>query len=400
MSGVSLGAAGAPRITARLTTIMALACGAIVANLYYAQPLVGPISGALHLPVRLSGLVVTLAQLGYGAGLLLVVPLGDMLENRRLVAITLTVAGLGLAGVALSDSTDTFLVASFVVGFGSVATQVLVPLAAHLAPDAQRGRVIGNVMGGLIAGIMLARPVSSLVAASFGWRTIFYASSLAMLLLALVLRRVLPVWQPKPGPHYGQILASMLRMLRLRTLQRRIAYQMLAFAGFNLFWTAVPLMLASRFGLTQRGIALFALAGAGGALAAPLAGRLADRGLARPVTLAVPVLMAACFLVSRWGFEAGSLLVLGLAAILIDACVQTNQVVSQRVIYELQPHARGRITGVYMALVFVGGAAGSALGSFTVAEGGWPLTALAGAGLGLVSLALVATERPAHTLNT
>ncbi len=373
---------------------MALACGAIVANLYYAQPLVGPISLALHLPVRLSGFVVTLAQLGYGAGLLLVVPLGDMLENRRLVAVTLTVAGLGLAGVALSNSTDTFLLASFVVGFGSVATQVLVPLAAHLAPDAQRGRVIGNVMGGLIAGIMLARPVSSMVAASFGWRTIFCASSVAMLLLALVLRRVLPVWQPKHGPHYGQVLASMLHMLlRLRTLQRRIAYQMLAFAGFNLFWTAVPLMLASRFGLTQRGIALFALAGAGGALAAPLAGRLADRGLQRPVTLAVPVLMAACFLVSRSGYDVGSLLVLGVAAILIDACVQTNQVVSQRVIYELQPHARGRITGVYMALMFVGGACGSALGSFTVAEGGWPLTALAGAGLGLLSLALVATER-------
>ena len=383
---------------------MAIACGVIVANIYYSQPLVGPIGHALRMPVRLSGLIVTLIQLGYAAGLLLVVPLSDVLENRRLVAVALTVAGVGLAGVALSDSATTFLAASFVVGFGSVAAMVLVPLAAHLAPDAQRGRVIGDVMSGLIAGIMLARPVSSLMTASFGWRSIFGVSSAAMLLLALVLRQILPVWQPKRGPHYGQVLASMLHMLlRLRPLQRRIAYQMLAFASFNLFWTASPLMLASRFGLTQRGIALFALAGAGGALAAPLAGRLADRGLARPLTLAVPVVMAACYLVSRWGFEAGSVLLLGLDAIVIDACVQTNHIVSQRVIYELQPQARGRITGIYMAMVFMAGACGSALGSFTVAEGGWPLTALTGAGLGLLSLALALTERPAarpQTLNT
>ena len=374
---------------------MAIACGVIVANIYYSQPLVGPIGHALRMPVRLSGLIVTLIQLGYGAGLLLVVPLSDVLENRRLVAVALTVAGVGLAGVAMSNSAATFLAASFVVGFGSVAAMVLVPLAAHLAPDAQRGRVIGDVMSGLIAGIMLARPVSSMMTASFGWRSIFAVSSVAMLLLALLMRRVLPAWQPEHAPRYGQVLASMLHMLLgLRTLQRRIAYQMLAFASFNLFWTASPLMLAAHFGLTQRGIALFALAGAGGALAAPLAGRLADRGLARPLTLAVPVLMAACFLVSRWGFEVGSVLLLGLDAILIDACVQTNHIVSQRVIYELQPQARGRITGIYMALVFIAGACGSALGSFTIAAGGWPLTALTGAGLGLLALALALTERP------
>ncbi len=387
-----------PGITPRLTAVLAVACGAIISNIYYAQPLVAPISRSLHMPVRLSGLVVTLSQLGFGAGLLLVVPLADLLENRRLVIVMLAVTCLGLAGVALSGSPDTFLLAAFVVGLGSIAAQVLVPLAAHLAPDDQRGRVIGNVMGGLIGGIMLARPLASLLAASFGWRTVFEVSCVGMMVLAVVLRRVLPVRDPgldhpDHRPRYGQLLASMLRMLRLRTLQRRIAYQMLAFAAFNLFWTAIPLMLAERFGLTQRGIALFALAGAGGTLAAPLAGRLADRGLTRQLTFMVPVMMAACFLTTRWAAGAGSLLVLVAASVILDGCVQINQVTSQRVIYALQPQARGRINGIYMAMMFVGGACGSSLGTVTEADGGWALTALAGAGLGLLAFALVLTER-------
>ncbi len=383
--------AGEQAPSGRLIGLLALGCGAIVANLYYAQPLIELIQPAIGLRTGEAGLAVTLTQLGYGVGLILLASLADLVENRRLVLLCMGGSALGLAAVAVSEGPVSFLAASFAVGIGSVATQILVPLAAHLAPDRMRGRVVGNVMGGLIAGIMLARPAASFIAAIAGWRAVFGVAALFMVVLALMFRRRLPHRRPAPGLRYGQILFSMARLLATeRVLQKRALYQALMFAAFNVFWTAVPLLLAHRFGFGQRGIALFALAGAGGALSAPLAGRLADRGLGEATSAVSMAVLTIAFVVAAVAGARGDLVLLALAAIALDAAVQANQVCGQRAVYALAPELRGRLNAVYIACLFAGGATGSALSTVLYAAGGWSLAAIAGAAVGLAALLLFA----------
>ncbi len=383
-----------------LTTLLATACGLIVANLYVAQPLVGPIGASLGMSPAARRLIPTMTQIGYGAGLLLIVPLGDLVENRRLILCALGLAVLALAAAALSTQAVPFLAASLLVGLGSVAAQILVPYAAHMASDATRGRVVGNVMSGLMLGIMLARPVASIVTQALSWHAVFALLAAAMVGLALVLRFALPPRRPEPGPGYGALLASMGRLaLRTPVLQRRAFYHTCLFAAFSLFWTAVPLQLASAYHLSQDGIALFALVGVAGAIAAPLAGRAADRGWTRPATaLAIAAALAALLLgrLGQPGGEGGShvgLAALVAAAVVLDLGVTANNVLGQRAIYQLGGAVRGRLTGLYMATFFVGGAAGSALGGWAFARGGWSLALWLGLALPLPALAGSLTER-------
>jgi predicted MFS family arabinose efflux permease len=376
-----------------LTAVFAAACGIMVANVYYAQPLIAPIGHEFGLPESLTGLIVTITQLGYAAGLLLVVPLGDLVENRRLILTGTGVAILGMLGIAAAPSMPFFLASSFLVGIGSVAAQVLVPFAAHLAPERSRGRVIGNVMAGLLAGIMLARPAASFMAAHFGWRSIFVVSAVLLAAAGALLAATLPERHPNSGLRYPQILRSIGTLIAtLPALRRRIAYQCLIFASFQMFWTAVPLVLAQKFGLSQSGIALFALAGAGGALSAPIAGRAADRGLTRIGTAASILVVIGSFALAGWAGAALVLVALVIAGVTLDSATQFIQILNQRTIYSLAPEARGRINSAYMTIAFTSGAVGSTLGSLTFAYGGWPLTCCAGALMGLVVLTLFATE--------
>ena len=357
-----------------LIALMAVACGLSVAGLYYAQPLAGPIGLGLGLRQAAVGLLVTLAQLGYVAGLILVVPLGDLVENRRLIVLTVASGAAALALAALAPNAQVFLVASLLVGMCSVSAQMLVPVAVHLSRPSARGRVVGEVMSGLLAGILLSRPAASLIDAAFGWRAVFAAAAVAMLALAGVLLRWLPRRQPEADHNYGQLLLSMAGLLRdTPVLQRRAAYQACMFGAFSAFWTTAPLLLAGhayRYG--QAAIALFALAGASGALIAPVAGRLADRGLARPATGGAFVAVALCCILSAFAGESGRVWLLVLAALLLDLGVQTSQVVGQRAIYSHAKEALSRLNGLYIALLFVGGAVGSAAGAALYASGGWP----------------------------
>lgn len=383
-----------PALSHLLTFVMAAACGAMVANLYYSQALIGLIAPALGMNDGTAGLIVTITQAGYGIGLLLVVSLADLVENRRLVLLSLAGVIVGLVTIALATTMPMFLIGSFLAGFASVGAQILVPFAAHIAPESLRGRVIGNIMFGLLTGIMLARPVANIIADLAGWRAVFLTAAVVMLALMAVLARTLPTRQPTSRMHYGHILLSTLRLLRDEPVLRwRTAYQGIAFATFNLFWTAIPLVLAQSFGLGQRGIALFALAGAGGALAAPVAGRLADRGLTTPATgAALAVLVLSCLL-AGWSVAAGFLVVLAGTAIALDAAVQANQVLGQRTVYSLSDEARGRLNAAYMSVVFFCGALGSMLGAWTFHHGGWWTTCLAGAALSGIGLVLFAAER-------
>ena len=389
------GAASHDALGAAQIWVFAVACGLTVANIFYSQPLIGLIGPALGLPAARIGLIVTLTQVGYGIGLLFLVPLSDVLENRRLVVTALCAVALGLLGIALSNSAATFMAASFVVGLFAAATQVLVPFVSHLAPPAARGRVVGNVMSGLLGGVMLARPFSSYIAGTFGWRAVFYISAGMMLSLALVLLRVLPQRRPGTGLAYSRILRSLPRLVsRTAVLRRRGFYQAMMFAAFNIFWTGVPLLLAREFAFGQVGIALFTLAGAAGALAAPLAGRLADRGLTRPATGWALVAAVVAFATALAGGRVHSVALLILGALVLDAAVQLCQVLSLRSIYMLAPESRGRLNGLFIASAFVGGATGSGLAPAIYSLHGWGTLANIGVLFVFAALVLYLSEFP------
>jgi predicted MFS family arabinose efflux permease len=380
-----------------LTFLLAAACGLTAANIYYAQPLAGPIGAALGLSAEATGLIVTLTQIGYGLGLLLIVPLGDLIENRRLTLVLLAIATLALLGAGLSTQPLPFLLSALGIGIGTVAVQVLVPYAAHLAPEAVRGRVVGNVMSGLMLGIMLARPVASFITQISSWHIVFYASAATMLLLAAVLARTLPARMPAGRLRYSELLASMGKLVRTTpVLRRRALYHAGLFAAFSLFWTTTPLLLAgSEFGLSQGEIALFALAGVAGAIAAPITGRVADRGWSRPATGCAMLAVAVAFLMTHIA-EPGSHWALGLlvaAAILLDFGVSANMTLGQRAIFGLGADVRARLNGLYMTTFFLGGAIGSALGGWAYAHGGWMLASRIGFALPVLALGYFATER-------
>ena len=222
-------------ISPAITFACALACGAMVANIYYAQPLIGLIAPELHMPPGAAGLIVTLTQLGYAVGLLFVVPLADRLENRRLILATLVLTAAALVILALVPSATLFLAAAALVGVTSAGVHMVVPFAASLAPAETRGRTIGNVMSGLLAGIMLSRPIASIIAEIAGWRAVFGVAAALMLLLALLLARVLPERRPASGESYARILRSMGQLLlRERALQRRAFYHGIVFTIFTI----------------------------------------------------------------------------------------------------------------------------------------------------------------------
>ncbi|GGY07294.1 MFS transporter [Massilia dura] len=377
--------------------LMATATGLIVANLYYAQPLVGPISRATGLDPGAAGLIVTLTQMGYCLGMLFIVPLGDLVENRKLIVMALAGTACALAVAAFSTSAALFLVAMFCIGLGSVAAQIIVPFAAHLAREETRGQTVGTVVSGLLLGIMLARPVSSLVTDASNWHVIFVLSAVLTAGLALVLHRRLPQREPDHESTYPALLASLWHLLKTTPiLRRRAAYQFCMFGAFSLFWTTVPLILASpAFGLSQTGIALFALAGVAGALASPIAGRRADQGKSRSTTamaLIAGVLSFAAPLLVHGGrtFE---LALLVAASIVLDSAVSASLVTGQRAIYALGADIRSRLNGLYMAIFFLGGAIGSSAGGWMYAHHGWQGVLATGLMFPAAGLLVFATER-------
>ncbi|MEC1274481.1 MFS transporter [Bacillus subtilis] len=385
------------KISPSLTLLLATVCGIIVANLYYAQPLVGLISKAIGLSPSSAGLIVTLTQIGYVAGLLFLVPLGDIIENKKLIVVSLLLSAAALTLTAFVKHGTLFLAAAFFVGLGSIAAQVLVPFASYLASDAARGRVVGNVMSGLLLGIMLSRPISSLVADIWGWNAIFALSAVVSVVLAIVLSKVLPARLPTVNTNYTALLGSMWKLLRTTpVLRRRAIYHAFVFGAFSLFWTTVPLLLAGPdFHFSQKAIALYALVGIAGAVAAPIGGRLADRGLTRLATgiaLVVVVVSLLLPLMIQSSSPVG-ITVLVAAAILLDMGVSANLVLSQRAIFSLAPEIRSRLNGLFMAIFFLGGAIGSSIGGWAYASGGWSTALWIGIAFPVIALLYFITEK-------
>ncbi|PFK08795.1 MFS transporter [Bacillus cereus] len=384
-------------ISSGLVILLATACGIIVANLYYAQPLIGVISNEIGISNSSAGLIVTLTQIGYVVGLLFLVPLGDIVENKKLILILLFLSAFALISMVFVKSATLLLITSFFIGLGSVAAQVLVPLVSYLSSENARGRVVGNVMSGLLLGIMLARPISSLVADIWGWGAIFALSATVIIVLAFVLSKVLPTRKPTAKTNYIVLLNSMWQLLRTTPiLRRRAIYHACVFGAFSLFWTTVPLLLSSpAFHFSQTAIALYALVGITGAIAAPIGGRLADRGWTRSATgiaLTVVIISLLLPLIIQSSSPIG-IAVLVIAAILLDMGVSANLVLSQRLIFSLSPEIRSRLNGLFMAIFFLGGAVGSFIGGWAYALGGWNLTLWIGIAFPTIALLYFAREK-------
>ena len=381
-------------ITRPLILLFGTSVGIIVTNLFAPQTLVGQIGPSLGLSPSAAGLAAMATLLGYAAGLFLLVPLADLAENRRLILRMLGAASVCAGLAALAPSAATLLPVLVLLGAACSAIQILVPIAAAMAPPEQRGRVIGDVMGGLMVGILLSRPLASAIAGGTGWRGFYLASAVAMAMLTAVLALRLPPRQPTARASYPALIASLWRLLREEpVLRARALTASLVMAAFSLFWTAVALRLAQPpFGLSQGGIALFALVGAGGAVVTPLIGRAGDRGWTGPATLASHIAVIAAFALAAWAGRADAaepllpLLAMGLAAVVLDIGVTGDQTLGRRAVNLLRPEARGRLNGLFVGLFFLGGAAGSAAAGAAWAAGGWPLICLIGAGIGLAAL--------------
>lgn len=359
-----------PALSKALVVFLAFCCGAVVANLYYAQPIVELIAPSIGLSPQHASLIVSLTQLGYAVGLLLLVPLADLMENKRLVIGFTLVVGVCLAAAGFAGSPSLFLAASLMIGLTSVAVQILVPLAAHLAPESSRGRVVGNIMSGLLLGILLARPVSSLLSEYVGWRGVFFSAALLMVAIAALVAVLLPERIPNHHTTYGRLIGSVFALARrYAVLRERSLYQGLLFASFSCFWTLAPIELIRHYGLSQNGVALFALVGAVGAVAAPIAGRLADAGHGQVSTLAALLLAPASLLIDA--ISGLGYLGLVVAAVALDFAVQLNMVLGQREVYALDPHSRARLNAVFMTSIFVGGAVGSMMASPLYERFGW-----------------------------
>jgi len=376
-----------------LILLLATACGVSVANLYYAQPLLHEIAGTFHSGPSITALIVTGSQVGYALGLGLLVPIGDMVSRRRLVPAVLGITAVGLVLAAISPNIGTLIAVLVIVGLGSVAAQMLIPLAAELANEANRGTVVGKVMSGLLIGILLARTLAGLVADVAGWRTVYLAAAVLVVVLAIVLFRRLPD-EIRPTTHsYPELLASVVALFRTeRAIRQRAFYAALAFAAFSVFWTTVAFVLAGPpYHYSETIIGLFGLVGAAGAICANVTGRLADRGHVAQLTTSFAALILVSFGVLYEGRHSLWAMILGI--VLLDIGTQGMAVTNQSVIYRLAPQARSRVNSAYMVVNFSGGAIGSAVAGTVYATAKWAGVCALGAGIGALTLLLVVGSR-------
>lgn len=364
-----------------LILLLAAASGAVVANLYYSQPLLAEIGRSIRMEEARLGLIPALTQTGYGLGLLFITPLGDKVERRSLIASLTLLAAVALALTGAAPSAAILLPLNLLVGLLSVTPQVIVPFTASLSRPEERGRNVGTVMSGLLLGVLLSRTVSGFLGELFGWRAVYFAAAGSMAILAAVVRLGLPANRPESSPSYLALLASLPGLLRkLPALQEAALSGALLFAAFSVFWSTLVFRLEalpSHLGAQAAG--LFGLVGAVGALAASLSGRLANRIGPVRIVLDGCALGLGSWAIMWLGGE--SLVTLACGAAILDLGVQGSHVANQSRIFAFMPEARSRINTVYMTFFFAGGAMGSTAGAHAWQEGGWAGVCLLGAGL-------------------
>lgn len=373
-------------IAPSLVLLLASAAGFSVASLYYSQPMLGVLGADIAASDQAVGLVPTLTQLGYALGILLLAPLGDRFDRRRIILIKAAVLAVALLLSGLAPGIGWLLGASLAVGLMATLAQDVVPAAATLAPAEHRGRVVGTVMTGLLLGILLSRVISGFVAEHFGWRAVYVSAAVAVALLGVAAWRGLPRFAPTTQLGYGALMGSMLALWRKHGALRRAAWaQGFLAVGFSAFWSTLAVMLHSQFHLGSAAAGAFGLAGAAGALAAPLAGRLADKHGAEVVTRYGAGLAAASFALMALAPLMPAQAQLGLivaSAIGFDFGVQATLVAHQTIVFGIEPAARSRLNALLFTGMFIGMSAGAGLGSVALAHWGW---------MGVVALATAAS---------
>jgi predicted MFS family arabinose efflux permease len=385
-----------------LVLLLAVGAGLSVASLYYSQPMLGVLGADIHASAETLGWIPTLTQLGYAFGILMLAPLGDRHDRKNIILIKAAVLSLALLSAAVSPSIGVLLAASFVVGLSATLAQDIVPAAAHLAPAEARGKIVGTVMTGLLLGILLSRVVSGFVAEQFGWRAMFVAAAVTIVALGVALSRGLPRFVPSTQLAYRALLGSLATLWRQHPGLRRAAMaQGLLSLGFSAFWSTLAVMLhGAPFHLGAGAAGAFGLAGAAGALAAPLAGRVADtRGPMAVASLGAGLTMvsfAAMLFLPLLSPHAALWLIAG-SAVGFDLGIQTSLIAHQSIVYGIDPAARSRLNAILMTGVFIGMAAGGALGSLALAHWGWTGVTLVAASAAAVALAL--RLRPGVTRN-
>jgi len=376
----------------KMVFTLAAGAGLSVASIYYSQPMLGIMGPGLNATLSETGMVPTLTQIGYALGILFLIPLGDRFDRRTIILLKSLLLTVALLMCGFAPGIHSLLVTSLLIGAAATRAQDIVPASAALAPAAQRGKTVGTVMTGLLVGILLSRVVSGVVAEYFGWRAMYQLAAVSVALVGVALWRVLPRFTPGTDMSYTALLLSMRHLwLRYKTLRRAALSQGLLSVGFSAFWSTLAIMLSETYHLGSGIAGAFGLAGAAGALAAPLAGKLADRqGPAKVTQLGSALVMvsfAAMFLLPLLSPHAQLVLIV-LSAVGFDLGVQATLVSHQTLVYGLEPAARGRLNALLFTVVFIGMAIGSALGSKALELAGWQgvvaLATLAGAGSLLV----------------
>ena len=364
--------------------ILALGAGFSVASIYYAQPLL-PLMGAnLHLSVEGMGLVPTLTQAGYALGILFLLPLGDRHDRRKLILMKSAALAVLLLLCSLTGQLSSLLIVSLLIGMAATMAQDIVPAAAFLAPAGKQGKMVGTVMTGLLLGILLSRTVSGLVGALFGWRVMYQAAAVSIAMIGVVMWRVLPRFEIHSDLTYPQLMKSMAHLWKRYPALRRAAFaQGFLSIAFSAFWSTLAVMLLAHYQMGSAVAGGFGIAGAAGALAAPLAGGLADKFGAEKVTqmgaALVTVSFALMFLLPALPPH-GQLILIAISAVGFDLGLQSSLVAHQNLVYGLEPQARGRLNALLFTGVFIGMSLGSVLGSKLYVLAGWS---------GVVTLAVV-----------
>lgn len=375
------------RLSRPLVFIMAFAAALAVANIYYAQPLLAALAEAYRIRKDALGLVITLSQIGYGAGLLLLVPLGDLLDRRKLLTAQMLATAVVLLAIGTAPTAGVLMTGMVVAGMLSVTPQILVAYAASLAPPDERGRVVGVVTSGIVLGILLARTIAGVLADMAGWRSVYLTSAVAVGLTAILLSRMLPRLEPaKPGLRYWRLVGSVFRLwAREPLLRSRGAIGFFIFAAITTLWTPLALPLsAPPHSLSYTGIGLFGLAGAAGAVAAARAGGWSDRGHAESatfLTLLTMVVAWALIALLPWSLAA---VIIGVVA--IDFGLQATHVLNQTMIFQIRPEARSRLAAAYMMFYSVGCATGAAVGTLAYVRAGWAGVCAVGAAFNLCAI--------------